>query len=78
MTAFCNKAERFFLVFLWINPFLDILSGGWLLASEKAALPSVTPSLVIRMARTIIFPAAMRYQGELANTAARLREIGMD
>lgn len=55
MTAFCNKAERFFLVFLWINPFLDILSGGWLLASEKAALPSVTPSLVIRMAVFALF-----------------------
>ncbi|MDE7242156.1 glutamine synthetase III [Desulfovibrio sp.] len=35
-------------------------------------------SLVIRMARTIIFPAAMRYQGELAATAARLRDLGMD
>ena len=35
-------------------------------------------SLVIRMARTIIFPAAMRYQGELAATAGRLRDLGMD
>ena len=35
-------------------------------------------NLVIRMARTIIFPAAMRYQGELAATAGRLRNLGMD
>ncbi|MBD5626339.1 MAG: glutamine synthetase type III [Desulfovibrio sp.] len=35
-------------------------------------------NLVIRMARTIIFPAAMRYQGELAATAGRLRDLGLD
>ena len=35
-------------------------------------------TLVIRMARTIIFPAGMRYQGELAETAARMKAIGMD
>lgn len=35
-------------------------------------------NLVIRMARTIIFPAAMRYQGELAATAAHMRDIGLD
>ncbi len=35
-------------------------------------------TLVVRMARTIIFPAGMRYQGELAETAARMQAIGMD
>ena len=34
--------------------------------------------LVIRMARTIIFPAAMRYQGELAATAAGMQKIGKE
>ena len=34
--------------------------------------------LTIRMARTIIFPASMRYQGELANTAGRMRDLGLD
>lgn len=34
--------------------------------------------LVIRMVRTIIYPAAVRYQGELAQTAAGLKAIGMD
>ena len=35
-------------------------------------------TLVIRMARTIIFPAGMRYQGELAETAARMKAVGLD
>jgi glutamine synthetase len=34
--------------------------------------------LVIRMARTVIFPAAMRYQGELAATCSNLKAIGHD
>ena len=35
-------------------------------------------NLVIRMARTVIFPAAMRYQGQLAETCASLKVIGHD
>ncbi|HCR13986.1 glutamine synthetase III [Solidesulfovibrio sp.] len=35
-------------------------------------------ALVVRMAKTIIFPAAMRYQGELAATCANLKAIGHD
>ncbi len=35
-------------------------------------------NLVIRMARTVIFPAAMRYQGELAATCSHLKAIGHD
>ena len=34
--------------------------------------------LTMRIARTIIFPAGMRYQGELAETAARMKAIGKD
>ncbi len=34
--------------------------------------------LVQRIAKTIIFPAAMRYQGELASTAANMKAIGKD
>lgn len=34
--------------------------------------------LVTRMANTIIFPAAMRYQGELASVCASLKAIGKD
>ncbi|GAB6039183.1 glutamine synthetase III [Fundidesulfovibrio butyratiphilus] len=35
-------------------------------------------NLAIRIARTVIFPAAMRYQGELAGTAANLEAVGHD
>jgi glutamine synthetase len=35
-------------------------------------------NLVVRMARTIIFPAAMRYQSELAAACANLKAIGQD
>ena len=35
-------------------------------------------ALVVRMAKTIIFPAAVRYQGELAATCASLKAIGHD
>ncbi len=35
-------------------------------------------NLMIRMARTVIFPAAMRYQGELAATCCNLKAIGHD
>ncbi len=38
----------------------------------------VEANLVIRMARTIFFPAAMRYQGQLAETCASLKAIGRD
>ncbi|MEG2173322.1 MAG: glutamine synthetase III [Desulfovibrionaceae bacterium] len=34
-------------------------------------------NLVIRMARTIIYPAAMRYQGELASTGGSLKAVGL-
>ena len=35
-------------------------------------------NLVIRMARTVIFPAGMRYQGELAATAAQMQAVGKE
>ncbi|MFV0423048.1 glutamine synthetase III [Oleidesulfovibrio sp.] len=35
-------------------------------------------ALVIKMSRTQIFPAAMRYQGELAATCANMKAIGME
>jgi glutamine synthetase len=35
-------------------------------------------NLAIRLAKTVIFPAAMRYQGELAATCANLKAIGHD
>ncbi|SMP48823.1 glutamine synthetase III [Desulfonatronum lacustre] len=35
-------------------------------------------NLAIRLAKTVIFPAAVRYQGELAATCANLKAIGHD
>ncbi len=35
-------------------------------------------ALVVKMAKTIIFPAAMRYQGELAATCANMKTIDVD
>ncbi|HEY0794080.1 MAG TPA: glutamine synthetase III [Chthoniobacterales bacterium] len=39
---------------------------------------NVEANIVIEMARTIIFPAAARYQGELADTAAKLKAAGLE
>ncbi len=38
----------------------------------------VEASLTIRMAKTLIFPAAIRYQNELASTCANLKLVGYD
>jgi glutamine synthetase len=39
---------------------------------------SVEVNLTIEMARTMIFPAAIRYQNELASTCANLKMLGYD
>ncbi len=57
-----KRLDRFFLAFLLINPFLDVLSGVYIkvleTVTEKSfdtiALP-VTPSLVIRMGVLVLF-----------------------
>ena len=36
----------------------------------------VEAKLVIEMSKTMIFPAAIRYQGELAVTCANLKAVG--
>jgi glutamine synthetase len=38
---------------------------------------NVEANTVIEMAKTIIYPAAMRYQGELADTVAKLKAAGL-
>ena len=38
----------------------------------------VEARLTIEMARTMIFPAAIRYQNELASTCANLKAVGYD
>jgi glutamine synthetase len=39
---------------------------------------SVEAKLTVEMARTIIYPAAVRYTGELASTGASLKAVGAD
>ena len=60
--TFTSRLEKFFWVFLFINPFLDIISGFFLkVISEvgvldvETAQASITPSLVVRMVMLLIF-----------------------
>jgi glutamine synthetase len=39
---------------------------------------NVEANTVIEMAKTIIYPSAIRYQGQLADTAAKLRSAGLE
>lgn len=50
MKALCGKLEKFFLIFLFVNPFLDIIGGLYTKLSETYPLPGVSPSLLVRMA----------------------------
>ncbi len=57
-----KKLDRFFLAFLMINPFLDVISGVYIKVLETVTEQSfdaistpMTPSLVIRMAVLLLF-----------------------
>jgi glutamine synthetase len=39
---------------------------------------NVEANTVVEMAKTIIYPAAMRYQGQLADTASKLKSAGLE
>ena len=39
---------------------------------------NVEANTVIEMAKTIIYPAAIRYQGQLADTTAKLKNAGLE
>lgn len=47
-------------------------------AEQYVAAVNVESNLVVEMAKTIIFPAAVRYQGELASSLAAMKSIGID
>jgi glutamine synthetase len=47
-------------------------------AEQYIATVNVESNLVVEMAKTMIFPAAIRYQGELANSLANLKAIGIE
>ncbi|MEA4919659.1 MAG: O-antigen ligase family protein [Clostridiaceae bacterium] len=59
---FSRKLDKFFLTFLIINPFLDVISGVYIKVLETLSEKSfdtisipVTPSLLIRMAVLVLF-----------------------
>ncbi|WP_027182782.1 glutamine synthetase III [Desulfovibrio inopinatus] len=62
----------------------NVLSGAELASRQEIYLEQYSmvikteANLTLRMAKTIIFPAAMRYQGELARTCQNLKNIGQD
>ncbi len=47
-------------------------------AEQYIAAVNVESNLVVEMARSVIFPAAVRYQGELAGSLASLKAVGID
>ena len=47
-------------------------------AEQYIATVNVESNLVVEMAKTMIFPAAIRYQGELAQSLASLKAIGIE
>lgn len=62
MQKFATKLERFFWMFVFINPFLDIFNGVFISTTEnllnktweQIGLP-FTPSLILRMAVLLLF-----------------------
>ena len=55
MEKLITRLERFFMLFLFINPFLDLLAGVYLNLAQTYSLPSITPSLIIRMGVLALF-----------------------
>ena len=51
------RLEKFFFLFLFINPFLDIIGGAYLNLAESFGLPTITPSLIVRMLVLLLFAA---------------------
>ncbi|MEM6553543.1 MAG: glutamine synthetase III [Planctomycetota bacterium] len=47
-------------------------------AEQYIASVNVESNLVVEMAKTMIFPAAVRYQSELATSLANLKAVGID
>ncbi|NBC10371.1 MAG: glutamine synthetase type III [Planctomycetes bacterium] len=47
-------------------------------AEQYIASVNVESNLVVEMARTMIFPAAIRYQSELASSLANLKAVGIE
>jgi len=47
-------------------------------AEQYVMTINVESNLMVKMAKTLIFPAAIRYQGELATSLANLKQVGIE
>ncbi|QNN25197.1 glutamine synthetase type III [Planctomycetales bacterium ZRK34] len=56
----------------------EMVSRYEVYAEQYIATVNVESNLVIEMVRTLIFPAAVRYQNELATSLANLKSIGVE
>ena len=56
----------------------ELLSRYEVYAEQYISSVNVESNLVIEMARTLFFPAAIRYQSELATSLANLKAIGVE
>jgi glutamine synthetase len=56
----------------------ELQSRQEIYTEQYCAIVNVEATLTARMARTRVFPAAIRYQNELASTCANLKATGLD
>ena len=56
----------------------EVVSRYEVYAEQYIASVNVESNLVVEMVRTIIFPAAVRYQSELAESLANLKSVGIE
>ncbi len=56
----------------------ELVSRYEVYAEQYVMTINVESNLMVEMARTIIFPAAIRYQGELATSLANLLDVGIE
>jgi len=56
----------------------ETLSRYFVYAEQYVMTVNVESNLMVEMAKTMIFPAAIRYQGELASVLANLKSVGIE
>lgn len=56
----------------------ELFSRYEVYAEQYIGMVNVESNVVVEIAKTIVFPAAIRYQGELANSLASLKAIGIE
>jgi len=72
-----TQVEQLFEKFNVLTP-RELESRYEVYAEQYPATVNVESNLMIEMVRTIIFPAAVRYQSELATSLANLKAVGIE